>query len=76
MKDFITIAAFNLSLKKCSSEINFRKMKTLFLISIDPFSSISFSRIKLKIHSNYREVVQTIVNNQNSIKSIFIFSKI
>ena len=76
MKDFITIAAFNLSLKKCSSEINFRKMKTLFIIYINPFASISFSIIKLKIHSNNREVVQTIVNNQKGIKSIFIFSEI
>jgi hypothetical protein len=72
MKDFITIAVFNFpqeivvlkSILENEGIVHYFENETI--ISVDPFASIAFGGIKLKIHPNDREVVQMILDNLNS----------
>lgn len=72
MKDFVTIAIFNLP-----SEIAVLKsilenegipyfFKNETIVSIDPFASIAYGGIKLKVHRNDVEVAQNIIDNLGS----------
>ncbi len=72
MKDFVTIAIFNLP-----SEIAVLKsilenegipyfFKNETIVSIDPFASIAYGGIKLKVHRNDVEVTQNIIDNLGS----------
>lgn len=72
MKDFITIAVFNFpqeivvlkSILKNEGIVHYFENETI--VSVDPFASIAFGGIKLKIHPNDKEVVQTILDNLNT----------
>lgn len=72
MKDFITIAVFNFpqeivvlkSILENEGIVHYFENETI--VSVDPFASIAFGGIKLKIHPNDKEVVQTILDNLNS----------
>jgi hypothetical protein len=72
MKDFITIAVFNfpqeIVVLKSPLEnegiVHYFENETI--ISVDPFASIAFGGIKLKIHPNDIEMVQMILDNLNS----------
>jgi hypothetical protein len=72
MKDFITIAVFNFpqeivvlkSILENEGIVHYFENETI--VSVDPFASIAFGGIKLKIHPNDREVVQTILDNLNT----------
>ncbi len=72
MKDFITIAVFNFpqeivilkSILENEGIVHYFENETI--ISVDPFASIAFGGIKLKIHPNDKEVVQTILDNLNT----------
>ncbi|MCZ8089296.1 DUF2007 domain-containing protein [Flavobacterium sp.] len=72
MKDFITIAVFNFpqeivvlkSILENEGIVHYFENETI--ISVDPFASIAFGGIKLKIHPNDIEMVQMILDNLNS----------
>lgn len=72
MKDFITIAIFNFpqeivvlkSVLENEGIVHYFENETI--ISVDPFASIAFGGIKLKIHPNDKEIVQTILDNLNN----------
>ena len=72
MKDFITIAIFNFpqeivvlkSILENEGIIHYFENETI--ISVDPFASIAFGGIKLKIHPSDKKVVQTILDNLNT----------
>lgn len=72
MKDFITIAVFNFpqeivvlkSILENEGIVHYFENETI--ISVDPFASIAFGGIKLKIHPNDIEMVQIILDNLNS----------
>ena len=72
MKDFITIAVFNFpqeivvlkSILENEGIVHYFENETI--ISVDPFASIAFGGIKLKIHPNDIEMVQTILDNLNT----------
>lgn len=72
MKDFITIAVFNFpqeivvlkSILENEGIVHYFENETI--VSVDPFASIAFGGIKLKIHPNDKEMVQTILDNLNS----------
>lgn len=72
MKDFITIAIFNFpqeivvlkSVLENEGIVHYFENETI--VSVDPFASIAFGGIKLKIHPNDKEIVQTILNNLNN----------
>jgi hypothetical protein len=72
MKDFITIAVFNLpqeiivlkSILENEGIVHYFENETI--ISVDPFASIAFGGIKLKIHPNDQEEVQAILDNLNN----------
>lgn len=69
MTDFITIAIFNFpqeivvlkSVLENEGIVHYFENETI--VSIDPFASIAFGGIKLKIHPNDKEIVQTILDN-------------
>lgn len=72
MKDFITIAIFNFpqeivvlkSVLENEGIVHYFENETI--VSVDPFASIAFGGIKLKIHPNDKQIVQTILNNLNN----------
>lgn len=72
MKDFITIAIFNFpqeivvlkSVLENEGIVHYFENETI--ISVDPFASIAFGGIKLKIHPNDKEIVQIILDNLNN----------
>lgn len=77
MKDFITIAVFNFpqeivilkSILENEGIVHYFENETI--VSVDPFASIAFGGIKLKIHPNDKEVVQTILDNlDNKLKIV------
>lgn len=68
MKDFVTVAVFNLP-----SEISVLKsvlenecipyfFENETIVSIDPFASIAYGGIKLKVHRNDEELVRSILD--------------
>ncbi|MFD2908569.1 DUF2007 domain-containing protein [Flavobacterium ardleyense] len=71
MKDFITVATFNFqheifSLKNILEQegiVYFFENETL--IGIDPFGSIAYGGIKLKVHTNDEELVRGILKGLN-----------
>lgn len=76
MTDFITIAIFNFPqeivvLKQILENegiVHYFENETI--VSVDPFASIAFGGIKLKIHPNDKEIVQTILDNLNNSLNI------
>ena len=72
MKDFITIAIFNFPSETIvlKSILDNEEIAYFFenetIVSIDPFASLAYGGIKLKIHPNDRETVQTILDNLNT----------
>lgn len=76
MKDFITIAIFNFpqeivvlkSVLENEGIVHYFENETI--VSVDPFASIAFGGIKLKIHPNDKEIVQTILDNINNSLNI------
>jgi hypothetical protein len=72
MEEFQTIATFNFTYEiiVLKSILQNEGIPFLFqnenLISIDPFSTIAYSGIHLKIHSNYFERIQKILDNLNT----------
>ena len=72
MKNFITITVFNFpqeivvlkSILENEGIVHYFENETI--ISVDPFASIAFGGIKLKIHPNDIEMVQMILDNLNS----------
>lgn len=72
MTDFITIAVFTLpheiailkSILQNKNIVHYFENETI--VSIDPFASIAYGGIKLKIHPNDKEVVQEIIDDFNS----------
>lgn len=69
MKDFVTIAIFNLpsEIAVLKSVLENEGIPYFFenetIVSIDPFASIAYGGIKLKVHRNDVEVVQNIIDN-------------
>jgi len=72
MKDFVTVAVFNFP-----SEISVLKsilenegipyfFENETIVSIDPFASIAYGGIRLKIHPNDIELVKSILDNLDS----------
>lgn len=69
MKEFITVAIFNLpteiavlkSILENEGITYFFENETI--VSIDPFASIAYGGIKLKVHPNDAELVQQILDN-------------
>lgn len=77
MTDFITIAIFNFpqeivvlkSVLENEGIVHYFENETI--VSVDPFASIAFGGIKLKIHPNDKEIVQTILDNlDNKLKIV------
>lgn len=76
MTDFITIAIFNFpqeivvlkSVLEKEGIVHYFENETI--VSVDPFASIAFGGIKLKIHPNDKEIVQTILDNLNNSLNI------
>lgn len=72
MKDFVTIAIFNLpsEIAVLKSILDNEGIPYFFenetIVSIDPFASIAYGGIKLKVHRNDEELVRTIVDNLES----------
>ena len=72
MKDFITIAIFNypnetVVLKSILDNEGIHYFfENEMIVSVDPFASLAYGGIKLKIHKNDREIVQQILDNLNS----------
>ena len=72
MTEFITIATFNFAheIAILKSILEREEIPHLFqnenLVSIDPLASIAYGGIKLKIHPNDKETVQTILDNLNN----------
>ena len=72
MTDFITIAIFNFpqeivvlkSVLENEGIVHYFENETI--VSVDPFASIAFGGIKLKIHPKDQEIVQTILDNLNN----------
>lgn len=72
MTDFITIAIFNFpqeivvlkSILENEGIVHYFENETI--VSVDPFASLAFGGIKLKIHPNDKEIVQTILDNLNN----------
>ena len=76
MTDFITIAIFNFpqeivvlkSVLENEGIVHYFENETI--VSVNPFASIAFGGIKLKIHPNDKEIVQTILDNLNNSLNI------
>jgi hypothetical protein len=72
MKDFVTIAIFNLpsEIAVLKSILENEGIPYFFenetIVSIDPFASIAYGGIKLNVHRNDVEVVQNIIDNLES----------
>lgn len=72
MKDFVTVAVFNLptEIAVLKSILENEGIHYFFenetIVSIDPFASIAYGGIKLKVHRNDAEVVKGILDNLDS----------
>lgn len=72
MKDFITVAVFNLpsEIAVLKSILENEGIHYFFenetIVSIDPFASIAYGGIKLKVHQNDVEMVREILDNLDS----------
>lgn len=72
MTEFITIVTFNFAheVMVLKTILDRENIPYLFqnenLISIDPFASLAYGGIQLKIHPNDIEAVQTILNDLNN----------
>lgn len=72
MKDFVTVAVFNLpsEISVLKSVLENEGIHYFFenetIVSIDPFASIAYGGIKLKVHQNDVEVVRNILDNLDS----------
>ena len=72
MKDFVTVAVFNLptEIAVLKSILENEGIQYFFenetIVSIDPFASIAYGGIKLKVHRNDVEVVRSILDNLDS----------
>ena len=72
MKDFVTVAVFNLptEIAVLKSILENEGIQYFFenetIVSIDPFASIAYGGIKLKVHRNDAEVVKGILDNLDS----------
>ena len=72
MTEFITIATFNFAheVMVLKTILDRENIPYLFqnenLISIDPFATLAYGGIQLKIHPNDIEAVQTILNDLNN----------
>ncbi len=72
MKDFVTVAVFNLptEIAVLKSVLENEGIQYFFenetIVSIDPFASIAYGGIKLKVHRNDVEVVREILDNLDS----------
>ncbi|RKS01065.1 MULTISPECIES: DUF2007 domain-containing protein [unclassified Flavobacterium] len=72
MTEFITIATFNFAheVMVLKTILERENIPYLFqnenLISIDPFASLAYGGIQLKIHPNDIETVQKILNDLNN----------
>ncbi|HQX04779.1 MAG TPA: DUF2007 domain-containing protein [Flavobacterium sp.] len=72
MQNFITVAIFNLptEIAVLKSILENEGIQYFFenetIVSIDPFASIAYGGIKLKVHQNDMEVVQRILDNLDS----------
>ena len=72
MTEFITIATFNFAheVMVLKTILDRENIPYLFqnenLISIDPFASLAYGGIQLKIHPNDIETVQKILNDLNN----------
>lgn len=72
MKDFVTVAVFNLpsditvlkSILLHEEIVHFFENETI--ISVDPFASLAYGGIKLKVHQNDVERVKIILNDFES----------
>lgn len=69
MNHFITVAIFNFpnEIAVLKTILENEGIQFFFenetIVSVDPFASLAYGGIKLKIHPNDREVVQTILDN-------------
>ncbi len=69
MKEFITVAIFNLptEIAVLKSILENEGIPYFFenetIVSIDPFASIAYGGIKLKVYPNDAELVQQILDN-------------
>ena len=72
MQNFITVAIFNLPtvIAVLKSILENEGIQYFFenetIVSIDPFASIAYGGIKLKVHQNDVQVVQRILDNLDS----------
>jgi hypothetical protein len=72
MKDFVTVAVFNLptEIAVLKSILENEGIQYFFenetIVSIDPFASIAYGGIKLKVHRNDEELVRSILDNLDS----------
>ncbi|MFY7743604.1 DUF2007 domain-containing protein [Flavobacterium filum] len=72
MKDFVTVAVFNLpsEISVLKSVLENEGIPYFFenetIVSIDPFASIAYGGIKLKVHRNDEELVRSILDNLES----------
>ncbi|WP_291114759.1 DUF2007 domain-containing protein [Flavobacterium sp. UBA6135] len=72
MKDFVTVAVFNLptEIAVLKTILENEGIHYFFenetIVSIDPFASIAYGGIKLKVHRNDVEVVKGILDNLDS----------
>ncbi|GGD22497.1 putative signal transducing protein [Flavobacterium orientale] len=72
MKDFVTVAVFNLptEIAVLKTILENEGIHYFFenetIVSIDPFASIAYGGIKLKVHQNDVEEVREILDNLDS----------
>jgi hypothetical protein len=72
MTEFITIATFNFpyEIAVLKSVLEKEGIRHLFLnenlVATNPFASIAYGGIQLKIHPNDKEIVQQILNDLNN----------
>jgi hypothetical protein len=76
MNHFITVAIFNYpnEIAVLKTILDNEGIQYFFenetIVSVDPFASLAYGGIKLKIHPNDREVVQTILDNLNNTMKV------
>lgn len=72
MKDFVIVAVFNLptEIAVLKTILENESIQYFFenetIVSIDPFASIAYGGIRLKVHQNDVEVVKGILDNLDS----------
>lgn len=72
MKDFITVAIFNLPFEISVLKLILQKediphfFENETIVSVDPFASIAYGGIKLKVHPEDASFVKKIIDNLDS----------